>query len=199
MFLSKFIIDRHNPSARQALINVQDFHRNLMKRFQSSRQDAGVLYRLDLSKKDPIVYVLSKIEPQNTGQKDMHLKKSRQMDQIILSMINGKRFGFDILVIPSKKVVAEGKKNSRRITLTTELERLKWFQKKALQYGFQVLSIQELNEVNTYGRHGNNSMLLKGYHYQGQLLIEDEEKFRLAYCEGIGPDKAYGFGMLLLL
>ena len=25
------------------------------------------------------------------------------------------------------------------------------------------------------------------------------ERFRQTYCEGIGPDKAYGFGMLLLL
>lgn len=30
------------------------------------------------------------------------------------------------------------------------------------------------------------------------VRIADEEKFRLAYSEGIGPEKAYGMGMMLL-
>ena len=34
---------------------------------------------------------------------------------------------------------------------------------------------------------------------QGQLIVDDEKKFRQAYCDGIGPDKAYGYGMLLLV
>lgn len=200
MFLSKFIINQDNPSAKQALNNVQDFHRNLMARFQGSRQEANVLYRIDLSKKMPAVYVLSKDMPQDVRRTDMEMIGIKQMDQIILSMSKGKQFTFDICTIPSKKIACKGEKNSKRITLLSEEERLGWMHRKASQHGFQILLLQELEQVNVYGNHGsNNKMLLKGYHYQGKLLVEDTEKFRQAYCKGIGPDKAYGYGMLLLI
>lgn len=201
MFLSKFVIDYHNPSARQALRNVQDFHRNLMARFQSSRQEAGVLYRLDLSKREPVVYVLSRYAPQDTGRRDMRLVGIRQMDTTISSFKTGKQYSFDICTIPCKKVVREGKKNSARIPFGLETERIEWLQRKAVAAGFQILSVQEIGQTETYGKkkEERNGIFLRGYHYQGQLIVEDEEKFQRAYCDGIGPDKAYGYGMLLLL
>ncbi len=199
MYLSKFEINRDHPSARQALCNVQDFHRNLMARFDTTRQQSGVLYRMDLSKKCPVVYVLSKVPPKDMARKDMKLVGVQQIDSMLQNITKNQRFSFDVCAIPSKKVQREGKKNSRRITLHSENERLEWMQKKARQGGFQITTIQEINAVNSFGSHGNSSMQLCGYHYQGQLIVEEPEKFRQTYCEGIGPDKAYGFGMLLLL
>ena len=61
-------MNKEHPSAKQAMKNVQDFHRNLMTYFQNSRQEAGVLYRTNYLTKNPIVYVLSKIPPKNMRQ-----------------------------------------------------------------------------------------------------------------------------------
>jgi len=201
MYLSKFIIHQENPSAKQAMKNVQDFHRNLMACFQSSRQEAGVLYRINLSTKIASVYVLSKIAPQNARKEVLELLESRSVDPYIESMRTGSIFSFDICTIPSKKIVREGKKNSARITLESEVERIEWLQKKAGNAGFQVLTVQEMECVKAYGekKAAQNKIFLKGYHYQGRLIVEEEEKFRQAYCNGIGPDKAYGYGMLLLI
>lgn len=200
MFLSKFVINRENRSAKQAMGDVQDFHRNLMLRFQSSRQEAGVLYRIDFSKKDPLVYVLSKESPQDVKREDMRLLGSRSIDFFIDAIKAGNMFSFDICTIPCKKVVREGKKNSARILLKSEAERIEWLQRKAVHAGFRILTVQEMECIEASGKKKaeGNEMFLKGYHYQGQLVVEDEEKFRQAYCEGIGPDRAYGYGMLLL-
>lgn len=201
MYLSKFIIHQENPSAKQAMRNVQDFHRNLMACFHSSRQEAGVLYRINLSAKMPLLYVMSKIAPQNARKEIIELLESRPIDSYIESIKTGNIFSFDICTIPSKKISREGKKNSARITLKPEGERIKWLQRKADDAGFRILTIQEMECVNTYGekKAEKNEIFLEGYHYQGQLIVEEEEKFRRAYCDGIGPDKAYGYGMLLLV
>lgn len=200
MFLSKFMISQGNQSAKQAMRNVQDFHRNLMLRFQTSRQEAGVLYRIDFSGRNPVVYVLSKRSPQDVQREDMRLLGSRSIDSFIATIKAGKVFSFDICTIPCKKVVREGRKNSARIMLKLEEDRIEWLQRKAVHAGFRILTVQEMERIETYGKKKAEGyeMFLKGYHYQGQLIVEDEEKFCQAYCEGIGPDKAYGYGMLLL-
>ena len=129
MYLSKFVMNKEHPSAKQAMKNVQDFHRNLMTYFQNSRQEAGVLYRTNFLTKNPIVYVLSKIPPKNMRQGFMDLLESRSIDSYVESLSNGKIFSFDICTIPCKKVVREGKKNSARITLGLEVERIEWLQR----------------------------------------------------------------------
>ena len=201
MYLSKFVMNKEHPSAKQAMKNVQDFHRNLMTYFQNSRQEAGVLYRTNFLTKNPIVYVSSKIPPKNIRQGFMDLLESRSIDSYVESLSNGKIFSFDICTIPCKKVVREGKKNSARITLGLEVERIEWLQRKAEGAGFRILAVQEMECSETYGKKkaAGYEMYLKGYHYQGQLIVDDEKKFRQAYCDGIGPDKAYGYGMLLLV
>ncbi len=201
MFLSKFIIHQENPSAKQAMRDVQDFHRNLMACFQSSRQEAGVLYRINLSMKIPSVYVLSEVAPQNMRKEVMELLESRSIDSYIESLRVGNIFSFDICTIPCKKVFRQGKKNSARITLVQETERIEWLQRKAKDAGFRILTVQEMECIEVYGKKksAGNEIFLKGYHYQGQLIVEEEQKFRRAYCSGIGPDKAYGYGMLLLV
>ena len=96
MYLSKFVMNKEHPSAKQAMKNVQDFHRNLMTYFQNSRQEAGVLYRTNFLTKNPIVYVLSKIPPKNMRQGFMDLLESRSIDSYVESLSNGKIFSFDI-------------------------------------------------------------------------------------------------------
>ena len=86
MYLSKFVINKEHPSAKQAMKNVQDFHRNLMTYFQNSRQEAGVLYRTNFLTKNPIVYVLSKIPPKNMRQGFMDLLESRSIDSYVESL-----------------------------------------------------------------------------------------------------------------
>ena len=102
---------------------------------------------------------------------------------------------------PSKKVGAEGAKNSRRRVLREESERLAWLARKAEQNGFVPINVRELEAAQQLGRHDEKQggrLYVDSYHYQGTLRITDAVKFRYAVRKGIGPGKAYGLGMLLL-
>ena len=62
MYLSRIQLDRRNPGIRQCMRDCQDMHRSLMGLFNSSRKEAGVLYRV--FPKTMQVYLLSEKEPQ---------------------------------------------------------------------------------------------------------------------------------------
>ena len=108
---------------------------------------------------------------------------------------------FDLLALPTKKIPATGGKNRQRRVLKTPQERIEWMQRKAKQFGFQLLAVNELEHIRQTGKHSPESsgrMYFDGYHYQGILQVTDAVKFQDALRHGIGAGKAYGFGMLLL-
>ena len=45
---------------------------------------------------------------------------------------------------------------------------------------------------------GEKSGRIDGYRYVGTLSVQDVDLFKKAYETGIGRDKAYGYGMLML-
>lgn len=116
----------------------------------------------------------------------------------------GQVLRFRLRANPTKKQKAEGRKNGARVGLTTEEDRLAWLQRKAEQGGFALLrdSLTMVAEGRQYSRrsrqidpnghvHVHQAVL-----FDGLLRIEDGEAFRAALAGGIGPAKAYGFGLL---
>ena len=73
-------------------------------------------------------------------------------------------------------------------------------ERKAAQNGFALVQMQELETVGFTGKHSQEQggrMSWNAYHYTGILEIRDAEAFRKAMEQGIGPEKAYGLGMIL--
>ena len=58
MILTKVNLDLRIPSARQALVDCGDMHRNVQALFGGSREDAGVLYRMQKTERGCTVYIL---------------------------------------------------------------------------------------------------------------------------------------------
>lgn len=202
MYMSKVILDRRSPSIRQCLSNCQDMHRNIMAMFESSRKEAGVLYRMNLKNSEASVYVLSQIKPKTVLPHGMDLIGTKEISPLLKTFDNGTCFAFDLLTAPTKKVNLENRKNSRRRMLQTEEERLQWLNSKAANGGFIINSVQECGREIYYGAHNaenGGKMIIEGIHFQGSICIEDREKFINTYTTGIGPEKAYGLGMLLLI
>lgn len=203
MYISKVILDRRAPSIWQCLSNCQDMHRNIMKMFESSRKEAGVLYRMYLKNSEASVYVLSQIEPINAElPHGMKLIGTKEISSLINTFNKGECFAFDLLAAPSKKIDIENKKNSRRRALQTQEERLEWLNSKAASGGFIINSVQECGKERYYGTHNaenGGKMVIDAIHFQGSLCIDDRDKFVSMYKSGIGPGKAYGLGMILLM
>jgi len=210
MYLSKLSLDVSSPSVAQALASSHDMHRNLMKAFDHNhaipdreRENIGLLYRIVQKKKDaPVLYVQSIEKPywERIALNGYHLcGMNYNLEKEMEHFLNGSQWRFSILAFPSKKVKTIGQKNSRRQLLTGNRERLSWLTKQGENNGFSIVSATETPEQEkTELAKKSGSFFLSGVRYDGILRITDEEKFRTAFEKGIGPEKAYGYGLLMI-
>ena len=180
-------INLSDPSSRRALVDIQDFHRNVQRLFGTSRAESQVLYRIHGSNlyisanKEPVEEI-SGLSLINT--KDIKMYKSNDIHR------------FNILTQPYKK------QGSKRIPLTEEFERLDWLNSQAQKHGFSILTVRE-NGFETFNSSikskENNDFSIKAFCYDGLIKVEDEKLFNDAIASGIGASKAYGLGMLLVV
>lgn len=201
MYLSKISLNLSAPSVRQSLRDCGDMHRNIQKLFSTSREDACVLYRVYSDKTGNFVYVQSEqvpVETEETCHNGMRIIASRDVSALESSFVVGRQFGFNLLTMPCKKVSDGVSKNSKRRILRMPDERMQWLTKKGRDKGFVVLAVEETEGDVLYSRKKSNEMYLHTIRFTGLLQISDAEKFGQAWRQGIGPEKAYGLGMLLL-
>ena len=140
------------------------------------------------------------------------------------SFFDREQFRFSLLANPTKKVRSNSKgerlRNSRRVPIYYDLEAKKnpdtqidvrvaligWMERQAGQHGFRV----ELESLKTVSRprqiftkkSGRDEHRHGGLHaateFIGQLVVQDRPAFFEAVRNGIGPARAFGFGLLCL-
>jgi CRISPR system Cascade subunit CasE len=127
---------------------------------------------------------------------------------------------FGLRANPTRKIetrsTAEGvARNGRRVELRTEKDQINWLRRKAEGGGFEILSVQTVpaapsirvtDEPKRFGfrvdriSNGGNRTRVKltfaSVLFEGELRISDQDKFRRTLEHGLGPAKAYGFGLL---
>lgn len=134
------------------------------------------------------------------------------------------RFRFSLLANPTKKVRSNSKgerlRNSRRVPIFYDPEAKKnpdtridvraalidWMERQAERHGFRVDSeslktVSRPRQVFTK-KSGKDDRRHAGLHaateFIGRLEVGDRSTFREAVLHGIGPAKAFGFGLLCL-
>ncbi len=207
MYLSKVILDIRHPSARQALSDANDMHRNLMAGFvmdsdlEMPRAEKSVLYRV-IEKRDQIYLLVSSNEKPNPAEL---AKRGLNTDETMIRDVSslreklsaGRLLRFELLASPCKKLGGEA--NGRRFFLQTAEERLNWLKRKGEQGGFEVLFADETGaRVDVVGRREGKQVKNSAVLFSGLLRITDAEAFWASYTCGIGPGKAYGLGMLTI-
>jgi len=201
MFLSCYILDLRYPEVRRALRNAYEMHRTVMSAFRFidskvPRQDMGVLFRLITTGRVCKLYVSSAEKPLSDMPQGFVKQEGspKEITDIAKSFSEGRVLHFNLMAMPSKKVKVLDCKNSKRVFLGKEADREKWLMDKAMQNGFQVVSFFEQKGADNRIKNGGYQSVV----FQGLLRIIDQEKFRNAYQNGIGAEKAFGCGMLLL-
>lgn len=207
MNLSCLQLEIRSPAVRQCLSDCQDMHRTLMKAFPQadeghSREVSGVLYRVMQKELDTMVYVLSKTAPdwQAIAGQGFVTLGVKDVSSLPRTFSNGKRYAFDALLCPTKKV-PNPRGNSRRLFLSSSEERRLWLERKAGQSGFALEWFREEGQSRERGAHGENNgghMYHSGIRFKGVLAVTDSQLFTDAFSNGIGAGKAYGFGLLML-
>ncbi|MST56312.1 type I-E CRISPR-associated protein Cas6/Cse3/CasE [Pyramidobacter sp. SM-530-WT-4B] len=200
MILTKISLELRHPSVRQCLRNCQDMHRNLMSAFGGmARAENSLLYRLVPRKDSVDLYLSSEKCPhaEALGKNGFTVVAQRSLDPLKKIFVAGSRWRFDLVAMPGKKENSE-RKNSRRVFLRTPEERAAWLTRKGEQNGFRVLGVQEWGESNVWGSRGDSPLSFVSVHFSGVLEVTDSGRFWSGYCHGIGAERAYGMGMLLI-
>ncbi|MBE6614186.1 MAG: type I-E CRISPR-associated protein Cas6/Cse3/CasE [Ruminococcaceae bacterium] len=201
MYLSKIGLDIRAASVRQSMRDCGDMHRNVQKLFSAPRAEESVLYRVYQNETGCFLYTMSENMPretQDTLHNGMHILGCKDVSAMEVAFIPGRQLRFNLLTMPFKKVYDGVSKNSRRKFLQSPEERAAWLQRKGEQNGFQILSMEELQGNILTSRQKGETMYIPTVRYTGVLCVQDRDAFIHGWKYGIGAEKAYGLGMLLI-
>lgn len=197
MYLIKIEMNLRN--ARRYMSDCQQMHRFVTGLFGTDRKENQILYRTNTVNDRLCIYIFA-LTPVAHVPNNCTMQQ-RDISQWLSGMETGQALSFDLIAAPCKKIGVQGLKNSQRRILRDPEERKAWLERKAGQNGFAILQCQELEQIHMSGRHREDNggeMYHDAYHYQGVLQITDAVAFRKMLQIGIGPGKAYGFGMMMV-
>lgn len=202
MYLSKLVFDNKYPNVMKDVIDLNGMHKRIMKAFpdveiDDARREFGVLFRLEQYNGKVIAYVQSKIKPDWSNlelRSFLEQPVHKHIDEAIGSIKNGRTFIFRLRANPTRKIYS-GQKNSKKVGLLKEEEQLKWLKRKALDSGFEIVSVQVCREGSVRTSDGKT---FESSLFNGVLKVTNSNVFINSVESGIGPSRAYGFGLLSL-
>jgi CRISPR system Cascade subunit CasE len=199
-------------------------HRIVMSAFPNvdgpARARLGVLHRVEADARGGCkVYVQSKDHP-NWGQLPSALFLPTAANAVVVRSMSrdleARRSG-DVLVfrllanatrcIDTKTREDGVRRNGKRVPLRTYESRVAWLRRKALAAGFELIDgwsgdpeLRLTDHAPIIGMRTESKeshrITFEGVTFDGLLRVTDVVSFRNAVIAGIGPARAYGFGLL---
>ncbi len=225
IYLSRLVLNARHRLVQTDLADCQALHRRVMSGFPDvtapqARAALGVLYRLDpgLPGGGPILLVQSRTIPDwsrlpagylSEGEETGGNPACKRVDGAFAAIAAGDLLVFRLLANPTKRLAlahGEGRRLGPRVEHRGEEAQLAWLRRRAEQAGFTVGPVRTAPGVpnvlvvpggKVRGRRGAGGPLtLAAVRFDGLLRVTEPDRFRQALAEGIGPGKAYGFGLL---
>jgi CRISPR system Cascade subunit CasE len=146
--------------------------------------------------------------------------KSKELSPLINRLKENQRCIFKLKANPVKRPPpkkyekGEYRGKTNRIPITNEEQLMTWLNKKSKSAGFKLVRVNTENEhdipdirtrqfskskIETpyrYRKKTGHTLTFSGVIFEGHLRITDLAKFKKALVTGIGPGKAFGFGLL---
>lgn len=216
MYLSKLVFDPAARATQKAIADVSYLHTVVMSGFpavegESPRESLGILYRMETLSRGADVQLLaqSRVKPDwerlprglllADGSGDN--PSCKPIDGLYENLTEDMRLRFRLKANPTRKVKSEsGTPQGKRVELVKEEQQREWLSRKAELSGFEVISVavRPDGKVTSAGRGvaASNRLTLFSVTFDGVLHVVDGGKFLVALQSGIGPGKAYGFGLL---
>lgn len=208
IFLSRIIINSSAPQRRRILNDCYELHRSIMSAFPDEKGDArqkfDVLFSIRIKENTAEIIVQSCIKPdwEKSSLCPCYTNETWRCKEIggIIEEVVMKRktFSFQLVASPTKKISSEGK-NSKRVLLNKEEDQIDWLIRKGQQNGFEVplSSIAVCPSEVKSGR--KKGVFFRSVEYSGNLVVTEPIRFYEALVKGIGSEKAFGCGLLMLL
>lgn len=207
MILSRIVFNPMNAAVYRFVGDPYGLHIRLCQCFAASRAEAGILYRIE---EGPVLLVQSELEADwsKLGLPDSALRGLPASKTFEPEFLLGQRLSFRLRCRPSVKKAEEGHKHSKQRYLRTDEERRQWLARQGERWGFRVEQVEVSQErwhdtkpgqpAPPAGKDGKRVDTFPATRFDGVLVVTDPDKIREAVRKGIGPQKAYGFGLLSL-
>jgi CRISPR system Cascade subunit CasE len=198
---------------RADLADSQRLHMRIMHMFQDTQRESNrVLYRVE-GVDVPIVIVQAESRPNTTVLPNDYVRAAVRvrddLEDAFGHIHNGQKLHFRLRANVTKKLATQQQSNGKRIAITDSQEQVEWLLRKGQLSGFVVLpdpfaidgyAITVIDEGKFHGvkrKHvTSNKLTHAGVRYEGTLEVTDVQLFVDALRNGIGPAKAYGFGLM---
>jgi CRISPR system Cascade subunit CasE len=206
-YLSRIVLNPTNQLRRRTLTDCYETHRSIMSAFPDedgqARARYNILFRSRIAESKAEILVQSSIMP-DWEKSDFRprypyeIYELKEIGTIIEAAVTeGKFFTFNLLACPAKKVPSEGK-NSKRVLLTTREDQIAWLARKGKQYGFFVDSDSVVVRCCGALLGRKKGVFFRSVEFTGRLQIIERKSFLKALLNGVGSEKAFGCGLLML-
>jgi len=190
--------------ARLQIRDVYDWHQRTWECFPGrDGQPRDFLTRLDRKSDHFQLVIVSPVEPTRPGWCPADCWRGPK--PIPESYFTRNRYRFQLCANPTKKVAVQKpdgsfKKNSRRVPLSKREDLIAWIKRKGELGGFCVEenSLRTIPRGREYFEKNGQRGLHSAVEFQGVVAVTDPQKFHDAFTRGIGPAKAFGFGLLVI-
>lgn len=218
MYLTLLRLDPHAPNVQRDLRDPHHLHRTVMRAFPSvldpeveARAYWGVLHRLEIERRTGrvLLYVQSRVEPDwsflaagDLVHDGLSNPAVKPVAQIYERLAAGRVLRFRLRANPTRKIDTKSgpqgkRRNGRRVPLQGVDAQVEWLSRKAQEHGFELLqaTIAATGAAELVRSHSVGSSF-QGVVFEGRMMVRDPALFRAAMVKGIGPGKAFGFGLL---
>jgi CRISPR system Cascade subunit CasE len=221
MKLSRLVLNPLNRETARAVGDVQRLHQLLMTGFDDhtgpdARAHHGVLHRLEIDPRSGalVLYVQSASAPDWTrlpaamlaaleDRQNPDVRDLTELDRIA----TGKVARFRLRANPTRKIGTKSvdgrRRHGHRVPHRNDERCIEWLVRKGHDHGFELvrnvedrLNVALIREPLRRGRRGGATITFEGVRFDGLLRIVDADAFRAGVINGIGPGKAFGFGLL---
>jgi len=193
MYLSRLVMNLAASTARRDLANAYELHRTLY-RCTAGNGDSRLLWRIE-----PNIQSLPVILVQTTEEPDW--SPLTMMSPSYLAEPPGSK---PYAPVVERQTVLRFRlrgnptvrQAGKRRAISTAKGQLQWLQRKAEQGGFRILAVSLHDEQLLTARKAEHTIQVAAVTFDGQLVVTDPMRFLRTLEEGIGPAKAFGFGLL---
>lgn len=208
MYLSRVEIDSENRLIMRKLTHLGAYHNWVEQAFPKEIKEgerSRKLWRIDTIAGKRYLLLLSERRPEGEQLETYAVKGSfscKEYTPFLRSIQKGESFRFRVTLNPVHSVFREGMKRGKIYPLYGEVEQRKFLLERMGKYGFHVedrdFLIVEKGEEILRKKGKIEAKIVKAV-YEGRLTVDDTAAFIALLCNGMGREKAYGFGMMTVI